>query len=535
VCTACTIGKAKQKAISFTDSDDVKEMDTKTRIYLDLSSIKKPKDIKQIHNRHCRILVDEKTQMKFVDFFETKNGMVEPTCEKFKLWEQHGHKVEVVRMDNGGENIKLESRAKSKDWQLGIVFEKTARDTPQQNSLAEIGLTVIANKARALMTQANIPRRIKYKIFREAYKTAAILDGYVVIKRLGIEDTRYVHWCGANPNFTTHLRTWGEAGTVKVKTKTTPKIEDRGVQCIFVGYALGHTGDTYRMWDPKTGGIHVSRDIIWLNQMYYKNPTDQEYVELHVNPLNVQADEEADEESSSHSTDNDADDDVNVEETVDQADEDEEKADEDTVEEDEEIEENANDVNEDSETNVEADDVDKPVVTRTRSGRAVNRPRRFLDELGAGTFDTLTLAEKQYFSRLDEIGCFSMGLVGAGVGGGFQDTHELHVMKYEQAMKSKDKNAWEIAVKEEHDRMKKYKVFKAVSKDKLPKQAKILTSTWAMKKKSSGVYRARVTARGYEQIDGVHYDKDTKASPVVNEATILIVFVLMLFGDSLLM
>jgi hypothetical protein len=195
--------------------------------------------------------------MKFVDFFETKNGMVEPMCKKFKLWEQHSHKAEVVCMDNGGQNVKLENRAKSKDWQLGIVFEKTARDMPQQNSLAEIGLTVIANKACTLMAQPNVPQRIKYKIFREAYKTAAILDGYVVIECNGIEDTRYVHWCGTNPNFTNHLRTWGEAGTVKVKTKTTPKLEDCRVQCIFVGYALGRTGDTYRMWDPKTGGIHV--------------------------------------------------------------------------------------------------------------------------------------------------------------------------------------------------------------------------------------------------------------------------------------
>ena len=28
--------------------------------------------------------------------------------------------------------------------------------------------------------------------------------------------------------------------------------------------------------------------------------------------------------------------------------------------------------------------------------------------------------------------------VGAGVGGGFKDTHELHVMKYKEAMKSPD-------------------------------------------------------------------------------------------------
>jgi hypothetical protein len=247
-----------------------------------------------------------------------------------------------------------------------------------------------------------------------------------------------------------------------VKTKTTPKIEDCGVQCIFVGYALGHTGDTYRMWDPKTGGIHVSRDIIWLNQMYYKNANDPEYVELNVNPMNVQADEEDVAESSSHSTDDDA----NVEEAdkdkveadkeeadKDEVEADEEEADEDEVEADEEADEEnvINDIDGEPETNVEADTEEEPVATRTRSGRAVNCPRRFLDELGAGTFDILTLAEKQYFSRLDEIGCFSMGLVGAGVGGGFQDTHELHVMKYEQAMKSKDQKSWETAVKEEHD------------------------------------------------------------------------------------
>jgi hypothetical protein len=98
------------------------------------------------------------------------------------------------------------------------------------------------------------------------------------------------------------------------------------------------------------------------------------------------------------------------------------------------------------------------------------------------------MAEKQYYKQLDEIGCFSMGYVGAGISGGFQDTHELHVMKYDQAMKSKDKQSWTNAVKDEHDRMAKHKMFKAVKKSTLPKQAKILTLTWAMKKKANGVY-----------------------------------------------
>jgi Reverse transcriptase (RNA-dependent DNA polymerase) len=86
-------------------------------------------------------------------------------------------------------------------------------------------------------------------------------------------------------------------------------------------------------------------------------------------------------------------------------------------------------------------------------------------------------------------------------------------------------------VAEEHDRMIKNKVWKAVPMASVPKGAKILTSTWAMKKKASGVYRARLNARGYEQqVDGEHYNKDTKASPVVALMTIMIILILMIMA-----
>jgi len=66
---------------------------------------------------------------------------------------------------------------------------------------------------------------------------------------------------------------WEEAGTVKTKTKTTPKLNDQGVPCMFVGYAVDHPGDCYRMYDPKTQRVHITRDIIWLKRMYYEKPT----------------------------------------------------------------------------------------------------------------------------------------------------------------------------------------------------------------------------------------------------------------------
>ena len=95
------------------------------------------------------------------------------------------------------------------------------------------------------------------------------MDGLVTTELQGKVATRYEHWCGQLPKWVKHLRTWGESGTVKIKTNTTPKIADRGIQCIFVGYSKDHDGDCYEMWYPKTNRVYTTRDVIWLNRMYY--------------------------------------------------------------------------------------------------------------------------------------------------------------------------------------------------------------------------------------------------------------------------
>ena len=116
--------------------------------------------------------------------------------------------------------------------------------------------------------------------------------------------------------------------------------------------------------------------------------------------------------------------------------------------------------------------------------------------------------------------------VGAGIGGGFSNTNELHVMKYDEAMEKPDREKWVKAVEEEHDQFIKYNVFKPVPIDEVPENAKVLTTTWAMKKKANGTYRARMNMRGYKQIDGEHYDGSSIASPVTNDVSIRIIFVL---------
>ena len=40
---------------------------------------------RKIHNPNWRIMVDDYTDLKFSDFYSTKDDMVEPTCEKISL------------------------------------------------------------------------------------------------------------------------------------------------------------------------------------------------------------------------------------------------------------------------------------------------------------------------------------------------------------------------------------------------------------------------------------------------------------------
>jgi hypothetical protein len=120
--------------------------------------------------------------------------------------------------------------------------------------------------------------------------------------------------------------------------------------------------------------------------------------------------------------------------------------------------------------------------------------------------------------------------IGAGIGGGCTDTMELHVMKHDQAVNGPEAKEWAIAVEEEHDRMLDHEVFQMVPRDDLPRGSKILTSTWAMKKKVNGVHRARLNARGYEQVDSEHYDEDSKFTPVVNDTMIHIILILLIMA-----
>jgi hypothetical protein len=157
----------------------------------------------------------------------------------------------------------------------------------------------------------------------------------------------------------------------------------------------------------------------------------------------------------------------------------------------------------------------------TQAGRSVKMPDRFVDFAMVGSVNFYNVLAK------DEDDDEDVALVGAGLGGGFQHTSELQSFKFKEVLAHPTKSkVFAKSVVAEYNKMKKFQVFEPVLKTDIPVGSKILSSTWVIKQKASGDVRGRLVARGYEQIDGVHYDSSSKAAPVIIDMTIRIVLIL---------
>eukprot|EP00957_Ditylum_brightwellii_P132548 10108470-Ditylum_brightwellii.AAC.1 len=119
-------------------------------------------------------------------------------------------------------------------------------------------------------------------------------------------------------------------------------------------------------------------------------------------------------------------------------------------------------------------------------------------------------------------------LVGSAPVDSFQNTSELKVMIYNEAMAMSEKGKWDKSAIKEHATFQKYKVQQPVKKSQVPEGAKILTSISAMKPKANGGKHVRLNTCGFEQEEGMHYESHNLSAPVVYDMTIRIICVLLI-------
>ena len=198
-------------------------------------------------------MVDDATRFMWAVLLPTKDAAADAVKRvKAEAEKETGRELKVLRTDNGGE-FTVGELAQYFAAE-GVKRHYSAPHSPQQNGVVERRNQTVVATARALLKQRSMPA----KFWGEAVMTAVHLLNRAPTRSLQGK-TPYEAWHGRAPAVS-YLRTFGcvaytrELGHLR-------KLDDRGKAGVFIGYAEG--AKAYRVLDPATGRVKVSRDVVF--------------------------------------------------------------------------------------------------------------------------------------------------------------------------------------------------------------------------------------------------------------------------------
>jgi hypothetical protein len=119
------------------------------------------------------------------------------------------------------------------------------------------------------MSRANSPKKYRYRIFWLATETACVLDWLTVVTVDGVMAVKIKKNSNSIPAFVNHLQTFGEASVVTIVGTIKKKVGMRGLLCLMRAYCTDRAGDCYKMYSPINNKVYFTRDVLWLNKMYF--------------------------------------------------------------------------------------------------------------------------------------------------------------------------------------------------------------------------------------------------------------------------
>ena len=464
-CEDCKISKAKQKKVD--KVDETRSQTPGERLCIDISSVKTSKA-----NKKFWVLVEDQAScMKWSFFVRNKDEQVEPIIDLIKeIHTTTERVVSFIRCDNAGENKLLEKQCRKEG--LGITFEYTARNTPQQNGQVERSFATLYSKIRAMLRAANMTKKEKEKLWTEAASTATKVDNLLI--RKGEKRGPYRRFYKKDPEYQRHLRVFGEKGIMTKKSgrDIKSKLEDRGQICTFLGYARNHTGDTYRMRNDSTEQVVITRDIIWTKG-------------------------KVSEDTNEDDSDIDEDNDVEPEHEI-------------------VFEQYNNDTEEHPEN--EGPLFEHPAYEEVPDEEIESNrgPQRLATELRMlKSYNNPGLREEVHF-------CFNVE-----ESTGAEKEEPTTFQEAWNHPESEDRVKWRTAIRLEFRQMLKNGVWRYKSGRKsIPSNRKAIGTKWVFKIKKSGIYRARLVAKGYDQVAGIDFLYNF--APVINDTTFKVLLTLWL-------
>ena len=205
--------------------------------------------------------VDDRSDKTWTYFSTTKKNMVKFVTELITTINGLDYKVRYIRCDNAGEH---QSALQEICSERGIILEYTAPNTPQQNARAEKKIHIVWQRAMTMMVNANLTPDSQSEFWAEAVACSNFIEDLVI--KSGRMEPALAAWTSTPvTKWIKHLVQFGRIGIVNKRLKVSGKMTEKGFPAMMVGYAHNHGPGTYRLYNPKTKRIIMSKDVRWMD------------------------------------------------------------------------------------------------------------------------------------------------------------------------------------------------------------------------------------------------------------------------------
>lgn len=202
--------------------------------------------------RYFVLFKDAATSYRHVYFIKNKSDVME-VFKKYNaiIKNKYMHNVRMLHTDNGREYVN--NMFKEYLDKEGIVHERTAPYTPEQNGRAERENRTIVESARSMLYTRDVP----LDLWAEAVNCAV----YILNRTSSSQTpnkTPFELWNGIKPQIG-HVKIFGSVGYVHIPDQLRTKLEKKSEKMILVGY----DNTNYRMYNVNNKKIKISRNVIF--------------------------------------------------------------------------------------------------------------------------------------------------------------------------------------------------------------------------------------------------------------------------------
>ena len=390
-------------------------------------------------SRYFLTFTDDFSRYTFVYFLKNKSEV--PQCFKEFVTmaeKQTGKSVKVLRSDNGTEytNNAMSSFLKDK----GIVRQLTAPYAPQQNGVSERKNRTIVESARCMLHYAGL----LYKFWAEAVNNAVYVLNATSTTSLNGKVPFEVFY--GKKSSVSHYRTFGCDCYAFISKEKRTKWAPKSCKCYFLGYSSQTKG--YRLFEPKTGKVIVSRDVKFNENSFSDRVQHGHEIELEIEQEVPKDTAEKDVQKEKETTNE-----TEQEEPIVKV-----------------LNERQQEVNENQEQDIR------------KSSRFRQQPERYGEWLEDDVLNEILYANS---------------------------ANTTEPTTYKEAVESPENEKWKTAMQSEYDSLMKNETWKLV---KLPENRDAIGSKWVFKIKrnadgSIDRYKARLVAQGYSQKEGIDFEE----------------------------